>query len=247
MRLVTFTLAFFVFGATFVTPINAVHHDPEITSTSTAVQEYSSRSSLSNSMSTAGGTTQVIRKRATKEQLIVALRSIIPNPVRYEKSGIVYHLRDQIDGLPAAVKIIYTGRQGVTTVKVRSERSHLQNVNLLHGCALSGPKGTQYYYLIMPYMGVPFGSLTENLSQERAYVLMNEAQTREPNLKKTVFRKDIGGNWIAELVNWESARAVTSEECTGRIEKPEKLINIQNDPDIFRPPPETFEYDRSVI
>lgn len=28
MRLVIFTLAFFVFGTAFVTPINATHHDP---------------------------------------------------------------------------------------------------------------------------------------------------------------------------------------------------------------------------
>ncbi len=128
-------------------------------------------------MSTAGRTTQVIRKRANKERLIVALRSIIRDlPVRREKSGIVYHLGNQVDGRPAVVKIIYMGRDGVTIYKVNSERKYLDNANQLHGCVRRGPKGAQYYYLIMPYNGVPFSET--GLSPEKAKELMTEAQAR---------------------------------------------------------------------
>ncbi|KAF8337823.1 hypothetical protein F5887DRAFT_1077943 [Amanita rubescens] len=110
MQLVTYTLAFFVFGAVFVTPIKVSHHNNAgITkrsrqakrSTGTAVQGQSSRSfgsSLSNSMDAAGGTTQVIRKRATEEQLITALKSIESTKIiRRETSGTVYSLNDHID------------------------------------------------------------------------------------------------------------------------------------------------------
>jgi len=128
-------------------------------------------------MSTAGGITQVIRKRANKEQLIAALRSIIHTPIRYENSGIVYRLRDLVDGLPAVVKIIYTGRRGVTTVKIRSERRYLHNVEQLHGCVIGSANDEQYYYLIMPYIvGVPFEQT--GLSLEKAKELMIEAQNR---------------------------------------------------------------------
>ena len=126
-------------------------------------------------MSTAGRTTQVIRKRANKERLIVALRSIMRNHIlRYEKSGIVYDLGDRVDGKAAVVKIIYMGRHGVTAQKVASERKYLHNAKQLHGCART--KDSQYYYLIMPYKGLPF-SLT-SLSIKRAEELMTEARAR---------------------------------------------------------------------
>jgi hypothetical protein len=126
-------------------------------------------------ISTAGETTQVIRKAANTGELIHALKNIVPDPpVRHENSGIVYYLEENIniDGWPVVVKIIYMGRKGVSNDKVRRERRNLDTVGRLYGCGRT--EDSQYYYLIMPYMGLPFRDT--NLSPEKAEDLMNEAK-----------------------------------------------------------------------
>ncbi len=119
-------------------------------------------------MSTAGGTAQVIRKRADEMELIMALKSIKRNePVRHETSGTVYPLGEQIGNMHAFVKIIDVKKQG--DVKVRTERRWLHNVQQLLGCART--RDTKYYYLIMPYKGIPY-SQTRGLSPEKAKEFM---------------------------------------------------------------------------
>lgn len=125
-------------------------------------------------MSIAGGTTQVLRKRAGNEQLFNALRNIRRNaPIRHENHGIVYPLEDDvfIDGKPAVIKIIYMKKKGVSKGKVKGERSNLQEVERLYGCGRTADP--QYYYLFMPHEGHPFSNFP--FSEEIAKDLMNEA------------------------------------------------------------------------
>lgn len=125
-------------------------------------------------MSAAGGTTQVLRKRADRVQLFNALRNIRRDaPIRHEKYGIVYLLKDNIsiDGKPAVIKIIYMNKNGVSKGKVKGERSNLHEVERLYGCGRTAD--SQYYYLFMPHEGLPFSNFP--LSEEIAKDLMNEA------------------------------------------------------------------------
>ncbi|KAF8337825.1 hypothetical protein F5887DRAFT_1160952 [Amanita rubescens] len=257
MRLVTFTLAFFFFSAVSVTPIKVSHHNNAgITKRSrqakrsigTVVQGQSSKSfgsSLSNSMDAAGGTTQVIRKRASEEQLISALKSIESTKIiRHETSGNVYSLEDEIDGWAAAVKIIDMKAAGVTNLKLQSERRNLYNVEQLLGTAHT--KDERYYYLIMPHRGVPYSKIS-GLSGGKTKHPVSEAiaryvhhyclQNLRTNIDKCVFWHD-GFSWVIELVNWESARVVNNQECPkDRIKTPPKPFVILDHLGIFRPEP----------
>ncbi len=123
-------------------------------------------------MSTAGGTAQVIRKRADEKQLIMALKGIkTTEPLRHETSGTVYPLEDHtIYDWPAVVKIIDQKKEGGPNV--RTERRWLHNVKQLLGCGRT--EDARYYYLIMPYRGIPY-SLTRGLSPAKAKELMSGA------------------------------------------------------------------------
>ncbi len=129
-------------------------------------------------MSTAGGTTQVIRKRADDMELFNALKTIkITEPIRHEMTGTVYPLERHIDGWPAVVKIINREEHG--RFKVDRERRNLYNVQRLLGSART--HDAKYYYFIMPLsMGIPYSQardMSPSFSQKEAERLMLGAVT----------------------------------------------------------------------
>lgn len=132
-------------------------------------------------MSAVCGTTQVIRKRADTEQLINALKSIISTEImRHEEYGNVYPLRDHLDGRFAVVKIIYMNQQNervkaIYIAKVTRMRRHLHNIGQLISSGRT--QDAQYYYLIMPYMGISHSHVL-GLLPGMAKLLMTEAISR---------------------------------------------------------------------
>jgi len=140
-----------------------------------------------NRTSTPGGTRQVIQKRETgwdatfrfidhltNHDLYNALKTIQHPPIGEGQGGIVYMLGEKISGYLAVVKVIYWPKAYNNERGAKTEAEHLYQVGQLWGLART--EDHNYYYLIMPYLGVPW---TETgLTKQQATDLMKVAQAK---------------------------------------------------------------------
>ena len=91
----------------------------------------------------------------TNEEVIDALRTMqTEEPIGKGQGGIVYKLGNKVSGHAAVVKVIY-GPEARFKEGVLEEAKHLYQVGQLYGVGHTQDK--EYWYLVMPYMGMPFG------------------------------------------------------------------------------------------
>jgi len=95
-------------------------------------------------------------------------------PIGQGQSGIVYNLGQKISGHQAVVKVIYWPKAPGTEEEVIQEATNLYQVGQLFGVGHTHDRN--HYYLVMPYLGVPWEQT--NLNEEQATHLMNEAFER---------------------------------------------------------------------
>ncbi|KAF8325674.1 hypothetical protein F5887DRAFT_1085329 [Amanita rubescens] len=152
-------------------------------------------------------------KRATPNELIEALRIFDgQNPLLSEAGCSVYRLKEKVDNENVIVKVILNGMRSKKTIV--DEAWALHNVEQLLGWAHT-PNG-RLYYLFIKDMGVPLSpqmpfakdpqQLRElQLKAEKVYHSQYHLEHDDHNESPAnwVFRQEAGGEWRAELIDWE--------------------------------------------
>ncbi|KAF8325677.1 hypothetical protein F5887DRAFT_1018348 [Amanita rubescens] len=240
MRLTSIALAFLFLINVLATPINPLRgnvvalrrRSPNEHDTPGKVATPKTRTTTSLQKGGNGSTMETKCKRATPNELIKALSTAdTERQFPTDKDCIVYPLTTKVDNENVILKVIHNGMGEEEEIK--DEAWALENVKQLLGWAHTPDK--KLYYLFMKNMGVPLSQTTFANDYRQVRKLQRKAEEfylshyhlrhddHGKDTKNWVYRK-AGGEWRAELIDWE---------CFTREDGYEGYKN----------PPEPFEID----